>query len=121
MFVAIVVLCVLIVDAIRYRIIYFKYKKLGIYDFKEINESLNKTKVGAIKVPSMTQEEAEKKMIILTTMLSYLSTVDQKKLDFLAEDMDFLMDEFYEKVGQPLVNTMAQEYEELYGEDEEEE
>lgn len=120
MFIALVVLCVLIIDAIRYRIIYFKYKRLGIYDFKEINESLNQTKVGSIKVPSMTPEEAEKKMIILTTMLSYLSTVDQKKLEFLTEDIDFLLDEFYEKVGQPLVNTMGQEYEELYGEDEEE-
>ena len=88
-FIGITILCVLIIDAIRYRIIYFKYKRLGIYDFKEINESLNQTKVGSIKVPSMTPEEAEKKMVILTALLSYLSSVEQEKLEFLVEDIDF--------------------------------
>lgn len=100
-----VVLCVLVIDAIRYRIIYFKFKRLGIVDYSEISEHLNMAKTQAIKVNVKNQEEAERKMILLTSILTYLSELEESEVNFLVEDLDFLLFN-YEKYGKPLTKLV---------------
>ena len=107
-FIIAVVMCVLVIDAIRYRIIYFKFKRLGIFDYKEISEHLDMAKSQAIKVEIKNPEEAEKRMILLTSILTCLSQIDETHLNNLVEDLDFLM-YHYDTTGEPLVKSVGME------------
>ena len=111
-FIIILVLCVLVIDAIRYRIIYFKFKSFGVIDFKEIIEHLNSTKSRAVPIRVGSEEEAYNKMALLSETLTKLSELSDKDLKLLLNDLDFLKFH-YNTFNEGLADTVDKEIQKI--------
>ena len=86
---------VLFLDAIRYRIIYFKFKKLDIVDYREIKEYLDGIKKSTIPVDMKVNSpeelmDLENKMDNIAKVISVLTSFNGQKLELLFKDLGYL-------------------------------
>lgn len=86
---------VLFIDAIRYRIIYFKFKKLDIVDYREIKEYLDGIKRSTIPVDMKVNSpeelmDLENKMDNIARVISVLTSFNGQKLELLFKDLGYL-------------------------------
>lgn len=112
MLIGAVIFSILFIDAIRYRIIYFKFKKFNICDYKEIIEHLNgmqkvsiPIKVGA-NPEEESPEELEEKMKALVEVMNKVSGFDTNALKSLDKDLGYLLFH-YTQVGECLTDMIT--------------
>lgn len=114
MFIGAVILSILVIDAIRYRIIYFKFKKFNICDYKEIMEHLNgmqkvsiPIKVGKDGSPEEEDPAAlEEKMKTLVEVMNKVSSFDTNALKSLDKDLGYLLFH-YTQIGECLTDMIT--------------
>lgn len=89
-FIGAAIFSVLFIDAIRYRRLYFKFKKIGVVDFKNILEYLEQTSPRSIPVVVESQEEAKRKITLITKVLETVGNWKEDNIKNLVKDLDFL-------------------------------